>query len=726
MGEDRFVSNVPRVTEALIERFNRTVDHCAWLMPSVKPICLFLIDVQQKILTYRNFGLEMVPHLQSGCDWPIVRSYWPEAAVKEWDTEQGKLAIVSLRPDLEDFSEYIRLTYQMTALETSAFDLSRFNGKDMLMHLLHRSDYARRLNIVPKAFVEYMSGVFKKDAALYVYNELAERYDFLLSSNDGGHTDWKSLSFTENDVLHLAGGKWMANIFLGKRDAGADHRCLLFPLYGGQRVFALLLLNMPEAPNDPVVVRHLKEIIDEFSKLMHEIQNYLYSIKIGRRYQQLYTVTKKFHSTMNDRDVLDEVLKTIEGLYGHCDIQLLFTDDSIDWVDGDPEALQAYLNGRVQVHHAENAVHLYAPLAGRQGVYGVIKISTDRRDAFSKDDREFIQLLASTAGHAFENAKLYQQSQRSIADLRLINKMSQQLNAIMRFNDTVDYLIKEIQDHFSVEELGFFTISPNQSPVIYPKCTPFFHTGEGLKLVNRVMEKLIEDQEGLFLGDVHAENWLNIPYRSLIALPLITKDSFLGLIVAVHREPYHFSFDEFRLLQSIVRHSTLAITNARLREELERQVNTDQLTGLFARDYLNKKVELSLKTDLRGVMILIDIDNFKIINDTHGHAVGDEILIHVANIIKQNVRKTDIAARWGGEELAVYLPNCTVEQGRAIAERIVTSVRKSTVPRVTISCGLSFWRQRDFQGGGRDLFLKADQALYRAKEQGKNQLYIYH
>ncbi|MEM5591961.1 GGDEF domain-containing protein [Niallia circulans] len=115
----------------------------------------------------------------------------------------------------------------------------------------------------------------------------------------------------------------------------------------------------------------------------------------------------------------------------------------------------------------------------------------------------------------------------------------------------------------------------------------------------------------------------------------------------MHPSAYHFSFDTFKLLQSLIHHSTLALTNSLLREELEKMVVTDHLTKLYSRNYLDEKIQMSLLEDKEGTFILIDIDDFKLINDTYGHQIGDDIIIQVANIIKDNIRSSDIGSRWG-------------------------------------------------------------------------------
>ncbi len=152
-------------------------------------------------------------------------------------------------------------------------------------------------------------------------------------------------------------------------------------------------------------------------------------------------------------------------------------------------------------------------------------------------------------------------------------------------------------------------------------------------------------------------------------------------------------------------------------------VITDNLTGLFTRRYLNENVKKSLLADEQGSLILIDIDYFKKINDTYGHLVGDEILYKVASVIKNCIRDSDIPARWGGEEIAIYLPHVDVLVASKIAERIRIRIQQESKPSVTVSSGVAMW-SRDVQQNrsAEELFHDADVALYKAKQEGRNQV----
>jgi diguanylate cyclase (GGDEF)-like protein len=197
-----------------------------------------------------------------------------------------------------------------------------------------------------------------------------------------------------------------------------------------------------------------------------------------------------------------------------------------------------------------------------------------------------------------------------------------------------------------------------------------------------------------------------------------------GVVIVLDQKPYRFSYDHFKLLQSLAHHSTLAFTNAMLHEKLEKLVITDHLTSLYSRSYLDQQIRASLENDGYGTYLLFDVDNFKQINDTHGHQIGDEVLIQVAKIMKENIREEDIAARWGGEELALYLPKVNLEDAKKIAVRIVEAVEYQTEPPITVSCGVSYWHHHKTTRSLKELIKEADDGLYTAKRLGKNRIHV--
>lgn len=453
------------------------------------------------------------------------------------------------------------------------------------------------------------------------------------------------------------------------------------------------------------------------------------------RYEQLFKVTSKFHSTMNIDAVLEEVIKTVQDVYPSFTYTLFLAHDNTshnvipikviqEYEHGENSlVMQAFVTGKLQLEDSvtDKKSIIYAPLKGRQGVYGVLQINAQYGFVFPKTEIQFIELLANTAGHAFENAQLYQQSKQLIADLQLINETSHKLNSNLRLMDTMTFMSSQIKKSFGANEVGFFLQSKEQIEVL-PGSTTFFEEGQGEEYVSYSLDRILTEKEPLFIGDLQVDPaFSKSVYRSMMAVPMVQRNEILGVAIVLHENPYFFTFNKFKLLQSLIHHSSLAFTNSILREELEKLVITDYLTKLYSRNHLEDCVQESLETDAYGTFILIDIDDFKGINDTYGHQVGDEAIVQIANLIKENIRDQDIGARWGGEELAIYLPRVDLAAGIAVAERLGKRVEQNSNPKVTISSGVATW-QKGYKETFQGLFHRADNALYIAKQSGKNQV----
>ncbi len=201
------------------------------------------------------------------------------------------------------------------------------------------------------------------------------------------------------------------------------------------------------------------------------------------------------------------------------------------------------------------------------------------------------------------------------------------------------------------------------------------------------------------------------------------KDGEIKELARKNRETFHAGFEQLKdELDRATRHS----------KELEIKLNRDALTGAFNRRAYNKRIEDEMERFLRyGTvfsMLMLDVDYFKKINDNYGHAVGDKCLQEIIKRAGSCLRKSDMLARYGGEEFAVIMPETEGKGALAVAEKIRKTIEKlefiykKDVVRVTVSIGVAQVEERDKSVS--DIFDRADTAVYKAKEGGRNMVVL--
>lgn len=448
---------------------------------------------------------------------------------------------------------------------------------------------------------------------------------------------------------------------------------------------------------------------------------------------------QKLFALIDVQMVLFEVVNQIGEFFPDARVDLLLSQDgppgglpipTMNIFAADSElCMRAFMEGKPATVPALTAAfsEIAAPLAGKQGVYGVFHLHKGEAE-FTQSDLSHITMITAAAGIAFENGKLYEQSNLLINELRLINELTKRLSQSLKLNDILHYAVTELLQIFSADYCCILLADSSADRLLVrvsnlPELDQaIFGLEEGFS------GRVYRSKEPVIVSDYALEEHIDSRLmeltgcRSLIASPIFVSGEVVGVILISHKIPNYFTYNNYKLLYVLSAPIGLAISNASLHAEVRRMVVTDNLTGLYTRRYLDEQIQLHQKMDRCGSLIVVDIDDFKRVNDTRGHLAGDKVLQQVSDIAKSCIRDADIAARWGGEELAIYLPHAGVEQANPVAEQIRNRVLEETNPRVTVSCGISDWHYSDERVSVEHLFYRSDMALYRAKRAGKNRV----
>ncbi len=210
----------------------------------------------------------------------------------------------------------------------------------------------------------------------------------------------------------------------------------------------------------------------------------------------------------------------------------------------------------------------------------------------------------------------------------------------------------------------------------------------------------------------------------------LDEQSFFRLVTLSHDFAINLLF---LLAQRLRSNNSTVSNNIRLQREYQKNALSDALTGLYNRRWIDEALPRFVRRYARGTpplsLLMIDIDHFKRFNDTYGHPAGDSVIVHVAKTVQAHLRPTDLAARYGGEELLVILPDADEDGARTAADRLREAVKSShatgpadePLPTVTISIGVARF------AAGQDaaqLIAAADGALYESKRAGRDRVTV--
>lgn len=217
------------------------------------------------------------------------------------------------------------------------------------------------------------------------------------------------------------------------------------------------------------------------------------------------------------------------------------------------------------------------------------------------------------------------------------------------------------------------------------------------------------------------------PPRSAMAVPLVVEDHVVGALSILSDRPGAYDDHQLALLTTIGQQAAVALENARHHA----LATVDSLTGLFLRDAFFRRLEeehvRATRYGTAFCILMVDLDDFKEINDRHGHLSGDRFLGAFGEALRSRLRGADIACRYGGDEFCVLLPETDLDASAPIAERLRADVAALVVEvdgitlRTTVSIGIAAFPNHD-SGDPKGLLLRADQALYQAKRAGRDRV----
>ncbi len=376
------------------------------------------------------------------------------------------------------------------------------------------------------------------------------------------------------------------------------------------------------------------------------------------------------------------------------------------------------------------------PLIMEDELLGVLYIESAQPGAFSKEDAQTLEMLAAQVVSSMQRARLYAELHENLRIMSAVQSISQTMSSTLEIETICQSVVKVLSDLFGYSHISIYLLEGD-----------YLHLGGQIGYHDDVIFKKIHSQEGIsgralktlqtqFVPDVSDDpEFLRASpdVKSEICVPLLKEKQALGILNIEAMEKGILSDKDVQILNMLAGPMALAVDNARLHMQVKIAAMTDAVTGIYNRrafeEMLRREMERAARARNHISLIIFDLDSFKQYNDMWGHPAGDERLKATARLIRKNLRKYDIAARYGGDEFAVILPDTTHDGGMEFAKRLLAAARSSvpeplanggSVSGYTLSMGVATFPEhgKTFT----ELLLAADHAELESKRRGKNQI----
>jgi diguanylate cyclase (GGDEF)-like protein/putative nucleotidyltransferase with HDIG domain len=360
---------------------------------------------------------------------------------------------------------------------------------------------------------------------------------------------------------------------------------------------------------------------------------------------------------------------------------------------------------------------------------GVLAVHSPKERAFDEGHVGLLRVLASEAGIAIENARLFTEEQKKSRHLALINNVSNHAIATLNPEEMLGKIATEIEKSLAYDHIGIAILDYSTKELVVQAEAGARRNAAGRRILlgEGLVGQVARSGELAMVREASELTPRTVLPDSLssIALPVRYAEQLLGVLYIESSDRSEFPEPEILLLRTLADLFAGALHNALTFQKAREQAITDGLTGVKTHRFLMEALSAEWKRSTRAIrpfaLVLMDLDRFKFVNDFYGHLEGDIILQRVGHILEQNCRRSDVVARYGGDEFVILMPETSVEQARQLASKLRGWVASDPLVRdknITASFGIA-----GFPVDGstpQELIKVADSSMYVSKHQGGN------
>lgn len=357
-----------------------------------------------------------------------------------------------------------------------------------------------------------------------------------------------------------------------------------------------------------------------------------------------------------------------------------------------------------------------------------------------KADIPAFSIFATQLAVAIDKARLFETVQRQAIEAETLRQAASVVNSALDLQHVLDRILTELNKVVYYDSASVFFVEEDHLRIValrgFPNPEKFLN--QVFPLDDPLLREVERSGGPLILFDAQEdprfEKWVETDYvHGWLGVPLFAHGVCIGFLTLDNRQAGGYDADTAKQALVFANQAAIAIENARLFEQVQRLAVTDPLTNLHNRRYFfdiaHREMERARRYESPLSLIMIDIDHFKEVNDIHGHLIGDMVLRHIADRLREQLREIDVLCRYGGEEFVALLPDTALDAAYQVAERLRNAIVQTPIQaenrlvQVTTSLGVAFMDEECLQID--DLIRYADQALYQAKSAGRNQSILW-
>ncbi|HZS97804.1 MAG TPA: diguanylate cyclase [Terriglobales bacterium] len=388
--------------------------------------------------------------------------------------------------------------------------------------------------------------------------------------------------------------------------------------------------------------------------------------------------------------------------------------------------------GVVQVGGRAAKCFCGAPIMlGGRPAGAIVAMNTEHEYVFQQRDLEVMQTAAGQLSVAVENARLFAEELRRSKQLSFLNSISKMAISSEDAEQMLADIVAEIQKTFQFDHIGIGILDYVTKEIeIRAEAGATAHSrGKRIPLGTGIVGRVARSNERALVqnaGDGHLVGVLP-DSRAVLCIPITYGESLLGVLNVESRQENAFSSQDVLIMSTLADLLATALHNTFVFQKLQQQSITDGLTGIKTRRFFWEALSSEWKRASRSgrpfSVVLIDLDKFKDVNDTFGHLEGDLVLARVGRLLEQRCRQSNVVARYGGDEFVILMPETSVDQAHALAERLRLWLAQDAMlaeHHISGSFGVASFPAHGFSA--EDIIRVADAGMYSAKHSGGNRV----